>query len=165
MLPVLQTLAESGEIRTVSCADLVADRIGLTPDERVEMLPGGSQRTVVNRTGWAAWYMTQAGLISRPKRGFIQITDEGRRLLASNPPLINNKMLEKYPQFIERVRKEKPAASPGTIQNQVEEKQGTPNERMEEAMLELRASLVADLREQLAQVDPFASSRSCWICS
>lgn len=155
MLPVLQTLAESGEIRTVSCADLVADRIGLTPDERVEMLPGGSQRTIVNRTGWAAWYMMQAGLISRPKRGFVEITNEGRKLLASNPPVINNKVLEKYPQFIERMRREKPPAGSSVLQNQVEEKQGTPNERMEEAMLELRASLVADLRDQLAQVDPF----------
>ena len=86
------------------------------------MLPSGSQRTIVNRTGWAAWYMTQAGLISRPKRGFIEITDEGRRLLASNPPVINNKVLEKYPQFIERVRKGKPVPGSGTIQNQVEEK-------------------------------------------
>ena len=118
------------------------------------MLPGRSQRTIVNRTGWAAWYMVQAGLISRPKRGFIQITDEGRRLLAGNPPVINNKVLEKYPQFIERVRKEKSAGS-DEIQSQVEEKQGTPNERMEEAMPELRASLVADLRERLTRVDPF----------
>jgi restriction endonuclease Mrr len=71
----------------------------------------------VNRTGWAALYMMHAGLISRSKRGFIQIIDEGRRLLAVDPPPINNKVLEKYPQFIERVRKEKPVAGSGAIRN------------------------------------------------
>ena len=108
MLPVLQTLADSGEIRTVSCADLVADRIGLTPDERVEMLPGGSQRTIVNRTGWAAWYMMQAGLTPALSEDSFKSPTRAEDCWLAIHLFINNKVLEKYPQFIERLRKEKP---------------------------------------------------------
>jgi restriction system protein len=40
---------------------------------------------LANRLHWAATYMYQAGLLSRPKRGVVRITDRGRKVTAAHP--------------------------------------------------------------------------------
>lgn len=162
MLPVLQTLAQNGLVRTRDCAKLVGDALGLPDEEQNQMLPSGSQSYLLNRTGWACWYLSQAGLLARPKRGFNEITEAGRALLAEEPPYIDNKVLARYPSFVERVLRPKAALSG----NCDEEKESiidtksivtskTPYERIEAAFLELRNSLIADVLDYLGKVDPF----------
>ncbi|MEX1117686.1 MAG: restriction endonuclease [Terrimicrobiaceae bacterium] len=156
MLPVLQTLREHGPLHTTKCAEMVADMVDLSEQERAEMLPSGTQRYIVNRTGWAAWYMMQAGLIQRPKRGWIQITDQGRSLLATNPPKIDRQILMGYPSFVEKMSKGNDQEE-GETETESEIGSGgqTPHERIDAAMAELRKSLVSDLRDQLSSVDPY----------
>ena len=48
MLPVLKVAAE-GETRVPIAADKIADRLGLSEEEREEMLPSGKQRLLHNR--------------------------------------------------------------------------------------------------------------------
>ena len=161
MLPVLQVLNERGLLPTRVLAMLVADKLTLTQEEKEAMLPSGNQLYIVNRTGWAAWYMQHAGLTSRPKRGHFDITAEGKKLLGANPSHIDNKMLATYPSFVERVLKPKTNADeneslPAEPQNpKGSEATKTPHERVESAFLELRSSLVTQLLDQLATVDPF----------
>jgi restriction endonuclease Mrr len=93
------------------CAKRVADAIGLPPETRDLALPSGAQSYIENRMAWALWYMPQAGLVVRPKRGQYQITGEGTKVLASPPAAIDNKFLSKYPSFVERVLKPKAATS------------------------------------------------------
>ena len=107
MLPVLRVLDDKGLLPSRVLAMLVADQLGLTQEEKEAMLPSGSQLYIVNRTGWAAWYMQHAGLTSRPKRGHFDITAEGKKLLGSSPTHIDNKLLARYPSFVERVLKPK----------------------------------------------------------
>lgn len=49
------------------------------------------------RVGWAMTYLNQAGLVTRPTRGQITITDEGRAALRAHPERIDNKVLEAFP--------------------------------------------------------------------
>lgn len=67
MLPVL-TVAAEGATRVPAAAETVADRLGLSDEEREEMLPSGKQRVLHNRIHWAKFYMTKAGLIASPPR-------------------------------------------------------------------------------------------------
>jgi restriction system protein len=158
MLPVLTVLAEQGAMKTADCADQVASRLGLSDEEKTEMLPSGGQRLVVNRAGWAAWYMMQAGLVGRPKRGIIEATEEGRKLLATKPALINNSLLQTFPQFVERMKrqdagnegKESTVPSAGT-----KEETATPEERILGAFSQLNDSLASELQDQMAKMDPF----------
>ena len=48
MLPVLRLAAE-GETRVADVAGRIADELGLSPDEREQMLPSGRQRLLVAR--------------------------------------------------------------------------------------------------------------------
>ena len=57
MLPVFAVSAE-GETRVPAAAEAIADRLGLTLEEREEMLPSGKQRLLHNRVHWAKFYMS-----------------------------------------------------------------------------------------------------------
>lgn len=154
MLPVLTVLADQGSMKTSECAERVATKLGLSEEDRLVMLPSGSQRLIVNRTGWAAWYMMQAGLVSRPSRGVIQATEEGKLLLAKKPPVINNKLLQTYPLFIAKMKKQTP--EPGvTHSEEYTEQDQPPDEQIESAFSQLNESLASELQDHLLKKDPF----------
>jgi restriction system protein len=100
MLPVL-TVAAAGETRVPIAARVIADRLGLTEEEREEMLPSGRQRILHNRIHWAKFYMSKAALIDSPKRGVFVASTAGRQLLETNPTRINVEMLKRIPAFVE----------------------------------------------------------------
>ena len=92
MLPVLQHVAaQSWQMGQL--VRQIAEDLSLSPDERLQMLPGGSTTVLGSRVHWAKTYLKQAGLIEQPKRGFAQITASGRALLAKKPASINGKLL------------------------------------------------------------------------
>ena len=73
MVPVLRYLSD-GEVRTLSEVRWhVAERVGLTPDQRAVQLPSG-QPMADNRIGWAASYLNRVGALERPSRGKYRIT-------------------------------------------------------------------------------------------
>lgn len=121
------------------------------------MLPSGGQRYIVNRTGWASWYLMQAGLVERPARGMIGMTEEGRRLLASSPASVNNKLLkEKYPLFVERMGKQGSKKTEETTeQSAADEEDRPPDERIEEAFRQVNETLASELLTNMAKMDPF----------
>jgi restriction system protein len=77
----------------------LATEFKLTPEEREQLV--GSQRITLmaSRAHWAMTYLAQAGLTDRPRRGVWCITDEGRRLLATDPERIDNALLAQYEGF------------------------------------------------------------------
>jgi restriction system protein len=100
MLPVL-TIAGEGEQRVPTAAQVIADRLGLSEEDREEMLPSGKQRVPHNRVHWAKFYMSKAGLIDNPKRGVFIVSAAGKALLATQPKRIDTEMLKTLPTFAE----------------------------------------------------------------
>jgi restriction system protein len=84
MLPLLRaSTSTNGEKRIADIADLVADEVGLTSEERMALLPSGRQRLLNNRLHWSKFYMSKAGLIASPSRGGFMATgetEEGREI-------------------------------------------------------------------------------------
>jgi len=80
MLPLLK-LAASGQIRVLEAEKKAGEELGLTPEERAQLLPSGKQRVLHNRAHWAKFYLMKAGLVSFPSRGTFVATDAGRALL------------------------------------------------------------------------------------
>src|SRR4029079_8653991 len=116
MLPTLELLAD-GATRAVvpDITDAIAARYKLSDEDRAEKIPSG-QRTLTNRTHWAITYLTQAGLISRPSRGRVQITAVGRQALDLKPSSINIKFLMSYPSFEAFRAKSKAKTTPAGAQ-------------------------------------------------
>lgn len=80
--------------------DAVSQHFGLDDEERAALLPSGKQAIISNRVGWAITYVFQAGLIERPVRGQMRLTDAGRAALVANPERIDMSVLQRYPSYI-----------------------------------------------------------------
>jgi restriction system protein len=157
MLPVLR-LAPKGAQRVTDVADRVADEFGLSLEERDTLLPSGRQRVLNNRIHWAKFYMSKAGLISSPARGQFVATEEGHKLLATNPDQINVALLMKLPSFREFYKsgREPEADDVDVALDSKATKSGstTPEEQIETAYQALQSALRADLLERIAQNTP-----------
>jgi len=98
MLPVLKK-SRHGEVRISKVVEELADELGLSDDEKAELLPSGKQTTIANRIHWAKTYLKQAGLVDATKRGHFVISARGRALLAQNPASIDNRIFESFDEF------------------------------------------------------------------
>ncbi len=101
MLPLLSLAADGMEYSVREAREHLAARLGLTDQERMELLPSGRQPIFDNRVAWAKTYLQQAGLLSAPRRAHFQITARGRQFLAENAVVIDNKLLDRFPEFVE----------------------------------------------------------------
>jgi len=156
MLPLLRVLGSATvDLHQKDCTRLISDQLQLSEEQRQAWLPSRMQTYVHNRTGWAGWYMQQAGLVEKPKKGYMRITEEGRKLLARNPASIDNKLLATYSSFQDRVLKPTGDEAGETSEAAVIPSVQTPTDQIEEAHQKLNQSLASDLRDLMAKMDPF----------
>jgi restriction system protein len=157
MLPVLRILGDGAEHSQRELAEQIADHFKLTPQERAERLPKVKATYLRHRLGWAGFSLRRAGLAQSPRTGTLQITDEGRTFLATNPSQLRAADLKRFPAyaaFVERMKSE--AEIPET---KIESAHETPEERIEAAFSDLNQTLVGELLTRLSTVDPFRFER------
>jgi restriction system protein len=150
MLPVLELLANGQDHRLRDLTKAAADRFKLTDAERAERLPSGQQTVISNRVAWAKTYLKKAGLLANPVRGMVQITDEGKKVLAQKPAKIDNDFLRKYPSFAEFYQK----TAPVEIPDDHPEITATPEESLESAYGILHDALADELLDKAKSCSP-----------
>lgn len=152
-LPVLQVLArEAAPIKKATLFALVADRAGLSPADREEVI-GSGQLTYENRIGWACSWMKQAGLVANPSRAMWTITEAGRRRMARGTPIT---AVELRPSVDPRSRaagRGEPAVSVVPPEAPSPPLQ-TPDERIDGALADIVKSVQAELLDVLRGVSP-----------
>jgi restriction system protein len=156
MLPVLK-VAAMGETRVPAAADQIADALGLTEEEREEMLPSGKQRLLHNRVHWAKFYMSKAGLIESPKRGVFTASLAGKDLLASNPARIDVEVLKRIPAFSEFYNQTSPGTETAEPSEAIElsaASEATPEEQIDAASAVLAKALKAELLSRVLEQTP-----------
>ena len=90
---VLEGLSDGTEVHAREFYAKVADGLGLSSEDRNQAMGSGGNR-LENRCYWATAYLAQAQAVARPKRGYLAITDLGRKLLADHPGGVTLKDLE-----------------------------------------------------------------------
>jgi restriction system protein len=160
MLPLLKHAAQ-GELRVLECEKLLGDELGLTPEERQQLLPSGKQRVLHNRAHWAKFYLMKAGLVKFPRRGTFVATDEGRALLAKNPDHIDVNLLRQYPPFEEFYQGNQTSVGTPAVESQPAPSGSpavlstTPEEQIEKkAFLTVQSALRAELLQRIMQNTP-----------
>jgi len=156
MLPVLRLCAQ----KVWSMRDLiarVADDLGLTDAELAEQIPSGGTTVIASRVHWAKTYLKQAGLVEQPKRGFVQISEAGRAVLARNPERIDNALLQTFPEFTSFLSRTKgqngaPAAAVGATLPAAPS--STPEEQIAAASLALDEALRDSLLARVLEAPP-----------
>jgi len=153
--PLLQYLDTQQEpVRASQAYEGVAEMIGLSPDERAEMLPSKSQQVYKNRIGWAQDALKRAGLSSAPKRGRWLITNEGRELLAKYPGGLSDEECQR----ISRVDRHTPVSQligGGTVPvSGIESPTESPEEKIDSGLQALRESVAQELLEIIGRATP-----------
>lgn len=157
MRPVLAYLADGRVLpwRDVSAA--MAEQFALTSEERADKVNSGEKR-IDNRVGWTLTYLKEAGLIERPRRGLVAITDEGREALDRFPERIDMKVLEVYPAYLEfRERKRAPSSAKdgGPAKPPIpEDDASTPNDLAERAERINRAAVEGEVLATALKLTP-----------
>lgn len=155
MLPVLK-VAALGETRVPIAAEKIADQLGLTEEEREELLPSGKQRILHNRIHWAKFYMSKAGLIRSPKRGVFVATEAGNALLDTDPVAIDVELLKSYPAFETFYSNEDsdPAVNASDKTTVKSATEATPEEQIDAAHATINEALKADLLARILEQTP-----------
>ena len=154
MLPTLEILQDGEERPRMAIIDDAASKLGVTQEDRLSMVPSGRMATYASRGSWALSYLTQAGLLMRPRRGIYKLTDRGREVLARQLPAIDNTVLEEFEEFREFRSRGGTETSTDSEPAQRMTATGSPEELLAASYGTLRADLASQLVDSLKTVSP-----------
>lgn len=154
--PILRYLAshpEGAAARDVH--DAAAEALGLTDGDRAELLPSGTQPVYKNRAGWAHDRLKRRGYSASVRRGFWKLTESGQAYARANQAPLSADMVEALsvdtrdePLGSERAATTRSA--PQVFGSAV----ASPDDRLEQALKEIRDAVVAEVLEALHLVAP-----------
>lgn len=149
--PILELLADGAPRQVRDLVDPVGDKLAIPEQERIELLPSGQQTRLANRVYWACSHLKKAGILHAPKRGFIQLTDEGHKVLKEGPEKLSRSwLITNYQGVRDFVSPSGTDPKP----DDPDDSDRTPEETLESAYQQLRRGLAAELLDQVKQQPP-----------
>ena len=153
MRPLLDLASDGKQHALQEARETLAAKFGLTEIELKALLPSGRQPVFANRVAWAKVYLTQAGLLESPQRGYFKISDRGRNAVKDAPERITIRYLERFPEFVEF--RSTPRKQKETVPTVTAEEEGqTPEELLEAAHHKLRSELASELIGRVKNCSP-----------
>ncbi|MEB3156875.1 MAG: restriction endonuclease [Cyanobacteriota bacterium] len=159
--PLLRFLAAHPEgVSAKDAHEAAADVLFVSDEDKQELLPSGAQPIYKNRAGWAHDRLKRAGLSSSPRRGTWKITQDGLDFIASHPePFSSQTSTELAMGYIGvRLRpKQENGKSPEISLAEtpvISSTIASPDDRLGEALREIRQTTESELLELLGNVSP-----------
>lgn len=151
--PLLRILSQHPDgMRAAEVHDMAADSLRLSPEQRQAIISSG-QATYKNRAGWAHDRLKRAGLSASLRRGYWQLTDQGHALVQRFPERIPADEIEQIAKDLMDVvlsvkKSDQPSLEPAPDSTL------SPDDRLEQALAELRQATASELLENLLRVTP-----------
>ncbi len=153
MLPLLKVLADKQERSLREVVALLADEFDLNEEERGQLLPSGGQSIISNRVAWAKTYLKKAGLVDQPKRGYVQLTTSGEKVIKSHPTQVNIKFLEQFPNFV-AFRDSQQQIGLQQVSPCSNDQSATPEELIESGAKTIRKELAEEVLQRIKSCSP-----------
>jgi restriction system protein len=154
--PILRFLAahpEGALARDVH--EAAAKALAISEEDRQERLPSGVQQTYKNRAGWAHDLLKRSGLSSSPRRGYWQLTEQGQEYANSHSKPISPEETTRLNQKFKDVRlRPSPETESPIVDLPDTTTIASPDDRLGQAIIELREAVATELLETLATVSP-----------
>lgn len=157
--PILRYLGEHPEGAIARDAhEAIAEGLGLTDQDKAELLPSGVQRIYKNRASWAHHRLKHAGLSSSPKRGFWRVTDKGLAFLKEHPnPLSKQQVTEVVNAYFDVHPRPKPgdaladnlSALDSVQTERLHDSIASPDDRLAQAEAEILEAIATELLETI----------------
>lgn len=154
MRPLLTFLSDDKQHHVTELYSHIAEKFGLTEEEKSLRLPSDSTTYLSSRVGWALSHMKAAKLVESPSRAHYYLTERGRKVLVEHPQRVDMRVLDQFPEYV-IFRTPRTKASGQKNEEPTEEvNNSTPEEAIAQAHQELRASLAQELLERIKQSPP-----------
>jgi restriction system protein len=151
--PILRYLAshpDGGAARDID--DAAASALQLTEADKRGLSASSIQPVYKNRAGWARDRLKRAGLSINPRRGYWQLTLKGMEFANSHQPPLSEEEVQRLATDFTDVR-----LRPSTAAAEVLPKASalaSPDDRLDEALGELKRKVVIEISEALSKVSP-----------
>ena len=159
--PLLDELSDGSTRRVRDLVDAMCDRFQLSEEDRTALLPSGKQRRMDNRVNWSVSHLFQAGLVVRPARGQVVITEAGREVLAAHAERVDMTVLqgfESYRAFRSRST-QRDASGDGPLEAEPDAEAASPQDLLEQAVTENRAAVEGELLKRALALTPVEFER------
>ncbi|MDH5232738.1 MAG: restriction endonuclease [Gammaproteobacteria bacterium] len=143
-----------GTINWKALESPLAKEFGLTEIELAAEYESGKGRIFVDRIAWALSYLVIAKLVERPKRGFCQITQEGRMFLDKSDADIRTFVKQKFAERDAR-KKEKKLNQDAKEITSPSDSDVTPNEALNQAAQNIRESVCEEILDTILSKTPY----------
>ena len=158
MLPMLRLVSDGKDHRLSQVVETLTGQFGLSDVERAELLPSGHQTKIANRIQWASTHMVKAGILERPLRGVLRITESGQSLLRENPSRVDMALLDQFPAYKEfkalKGTRKRESGEEDEDPAAVETLAATPEDLVERGYAQYRSALASDLLETVKTCSP-----------
>lgn len=152
-IPVLESLQKNGKMHRRENMEYIAKSENLSAEDLSLKTPRGTS-IFRSRVHWAQAFLAQAGAVSRPQRGYLEITERGLKLLEENPQGFKAKKFHEFPDYAnawggrnsDDEQNDEVASTP--------ESEITPQERIESAVSEIERALATDIVQRVRNLSP-----------
>lgn len=152
-IPVLTSLKQNGMMHRRENMEDVAKSEKLSTEDLSLKTPRGTS-IFRSRVHWAQAFLAQAGAVSRPQRGYLEITDRGLKLLEENPQGFKAKKFHEFPDYANAWGGRNTEDGPDNQIVSTPDSEITPQERIESAVSEIERALAADIVQRVQNLSP-----------
>ncbi|MEZ5044735.1 MAG: restriction endonuclease [Saprospiraceae bacterium] len=148
-VPILKVLEDGETLQAREMYQKVIDRFySKLSREQLEQKTKSGDILIINRIAWGKSYLKKGGYIEFPKRGYVKITEKGKKHSASNLTL---SQVESSDNFLAFYNEENPKSqsTPTKIQN------ASPQDLIDEGFNLIDVQVKDELLEKLKSIDPF----------
>ena len=154
LLPYFQALADGKELQDADIKEHVAESLQLTQSDLQERMPQSRYLKLDSRLYQIRRGLERANLVESPRRGFRQLTPEGKRLLENPPPSLDMKYVRNLPDYRRWKDGGGTAVNGEGLSSSDDSSEATPEEMVENIFQLLESELQADLLARVRQASP-----------
>jgi len=154
---VMETLSEEGPMSQKQLRERVAEKVGLTEEERLVANAKGLN-IFGSRIHWAGAVLVLAGLLERPRRAHIGVSALGLTVLSENRVGISEELVRSQDAYKEMEARSRQNRAQKKIQDGVEyvttslDSSQTPLEQVAQAIEEVETSVASDLVKKIQEL-------------
>ena len=119
----------------------------------IQLKPSGGEKLLVNRVGWAIWYLKKADLLN-VVQGVFSITENGKDILRQNLEDIDRTVLMNIPAFKEFMNGKKPEGSESNQTMMGDDSEQSPEDMIISGYKNIKENVKQELLEKINSNSP-----------
>jgi len=144
-VPALKLLENHKILKLKEFEAPLSKEFNLTNDDLITMYESGNGPVFYDRISWALSYLSMAGLVNKPRRGYYEITELGRKLLQT-PGEVDS--------FITQTIKKREKPKNKITNVFIDENDLTPQEKIDIAFNKVKESVYNDILDTILSKSP-----------